>query len=54
LNLGFDKYEAGVTTTGPERHDRSIKKAMPETFFDNSYLTTNTKKIRTTTAAYVQ
>jgi len=56
MNLGFNKYEAGVTTTGPERHDRSIKKTMPETFSHNSYLTTtrNAKEIRTTTAPYVQ
>ena len=43
-----------MTTTGPERHDCSIKKAMPETFSHNSYLTTNVKKIRTMTVAYVQ
>jgi len=54
LILEFNKHEAGVTTTGPERHDRSIKKAMPETFSHNPYLTTNAQKIRTTTAAYVQ
>jgi len=39
--------------------DRSVmtvllKKAMPETFSHNFYLTTNVKKIRTTTATYVQ
>jgi len=43
-----------VTTTGPEHHERSIKKPMPQTFSHNSYLTTNAKEIRTTTAAYVQ